>query len=190
MPTEQPPRPARFAASPPATLSATAVVAITAASLLLLLPFPFLVLWKNFARAIERKSEPRQTRTSESPIFVLRGRETTGFPLRTAAWFSRGRVSISIPGRGGRSDSAPFSLLLPPSRLPLPPTTLLPPSLLPPSHRAPSFHVLPSAPRRRAYLRRIIRDAFWNGQSRRRFDQRASQINANFRANATLPRKV
>lgn len=30
MPTEQPPRPARFAASPPATLSATAVVAITA----------------------------------------------------------------------------------------------------------------------------------------------------------------
>lgn len=34
--------------------------------LLLLLPFPFLVLWTNFARAIERKSEPRQTRTSPS----------------------------------------------------------------------------------------------------------------------------
>lgn len=189
MPTEQPPRPARFAASPPATLSATAVVAITAVvASAAAFPFPRpLDKFRTSNRAKIRAATDANVGVAD--LRTSRRRET-GFPLRTAAWFSRGRVSISIPGRGGRSDSAPFSLLLPPSRLPPPPTTLLPPSLLPPSHRAPSFHVLPSAPRRRAYLRRIIRDAFWNGQSRRRFDQRASQINANFRGNATLPRKV
>jgi len=52
-------------------------------------------------------------------------------------------ASISIPGRGGRSDSAPFSLSLPfPSA---------PALRLPSSRRAPSFHL----PRRRGYLRRI-----------------------------------